>query len=108
MTTRKSKRRSKARKAEAPTPPAERLAMILKCYDQHANSIPSNPLLHRRSPAEALTACRELATWLFRQSFQRDGDQHVFLMLTHALESIEEQLKPLFEAARAAADESRA
>jgi hypothetical protein len=97
----KGKRARKRKvRTERPVPPAERLACILKAQDEHAFSTAPNALLHRKTPMEALAACRELASWLFRQSHQREGDQYIHLTMVHALQGIEEQLKPLFEAAR--------
>lgn len=108
---RKPKSRAAAHKSpETPISSAQRMRSILEMYDQRAFAIPSNALVCDKTPDEGLKACRELATWLFRTSFlaggHSNGEQHVYLTLVHALQSLEEQLKPLFEALRDLAKET--
>jgi hypothetical protein len=101
-------------RAEKPVTPAVQLAGLLKMYRDRAFAMPSNPLVSGKTPLEALAAVRELVAWLFRQAHDRDtgvfkgqnGDLYVYLSLLGALASIEQQLTPLFEAAREIAGEA--
>ncbi len=103
--------RRKAVPADETISPTKRLRLILEAYDGHAFAVPRNALVADKTPEEALKACRELASWLYRTAFQAGeyshGEHHVYLTLVHALQSLEQQLEPLFDGLRALAKEAR-
>lgn len=103
-------RRKPARKmTERPVSPAVRMGAILKHYNEHANPLPSNPLVTRKTPLEAIKSCQQLAEWLALTSmFSTDqlgrAPAEVYLMLSAALGAIHSQLLPLFNCAHDVAE----